>query len=207
MYKKKINSIKPVNQRKKSRIDLSNLKLIFFIIYIKSFSKQSNPERNRGIMFKKLKSQVQEAVTQGLKPLSPSQPSSNAGDLGRSRTNSFSSVTSDSTIPSLFGNYTTPQRKYYPPSDVESEIEDSSYLDSSINLESSSSSSTVTNNYNNEAKKLNKLLDIYKNKFNQLKEAYSESEAEKEKIKVILIIISYLMEKFLIIDVEKIRKY
>jgi hypothetical protein len=31
---------------------------------------------------------------------------------------------------------------------------------------------------------LNKLLDIYKNKFNQLKNAYAEVESEKEKIKV-----------------------
>jgi hypothetical protein len=31
---------------------------------------------------------------------------------------------------------------------------------------------------------MQKLVDIYKNKFQQLKNAYSESEAEKEKIRV-----------------------
>ncbi len=35
-------------------------------------------------------------------------------------------------------------------------------------------------------KKLNKLLDIYKNKFNQLKQAYEESETDKERIKKVL---------------------
>lgn len=78
----------------------------------------------------------------------------------------------------MFGNYTTPPRKYYPPSDVGSDIEDASFVDSPITLQNESPYSS------GEVKKLNKLLDIYKNKFNQLKEAYSESEAEKEKIKV-----------------------
>ena len=81
-------------------------------------------------------------------------------------------MTSDSNSV-IFGNYSAPQRKYYPPSDVESELEG----DISLNDPATSPSS-------NEAKRLNKLVDIYKNKFNQLKEAYNETEAEKEKIKV-----------------------
>ncbi len=85
-------------------------------------------------------------------------------------------MTSESTIPNLFGNYTTPQRKYYPPSDIESELDDSSFLDNG--------SPNNPSPLNVEVKKLNKLVEIYKNKFNQLKEAYAESEAEKEKVKV-----------------------
>ena len=145
-------------------------------------------DHQRGIMFKKLKSQVQDAVSERLNTItgSPSQPSSIAGSTaGRSRTNSISSIASaDSTIPTLFGNYTTPPRKYYPPSDVESEIDDSSMLDTSTGMPSPSS----------ETKKLNKLLEIYKNKFSQLKEAYSESEAEKEKIKVRKILPNFIKQ-------------
>ena len=79
----------------------------------------------------------------------------------------------------LFGNYSTPQRKYYPPSDVESEFDASSSVTSDWSNEQLSPKST-----NSEIKKLNKLLDIYKSKFNQLKNAYGEVESEKEKIKV-----------------------
>ena len=93
-----------------------------------------------------------------------------SSNAGRSRTNSFSSVASDSTQ-FLFANYSTPNRNYYPPSDLESE------LDESVNLDSSP---------NNDVKRLNKLVSVYKNKFNQLKEAYTEAEVEKEKIKVCL---------------------
>ncbi len=98
---------------------------------------------------------------------------------GRSRANSFSSSIGsvDSTIPNLFGNYQTPPRKHYPPSDIgdvsESDLDDSYFTDLPVSPAQQSG----------EAKKLNKLLDIYKNKFAQLKEAYAESEAEKEKIK------------------------
>ncbi len=82
-------------------------------------------------------------------------------------------MTSETTIPSLFDNYVSPQRQYYPPSDIESEMEESYQ-------EPASPGSSM----NMDIKKLNKLLDIYKNKFSQLKEAYAESELEKEKIKV-----------------------
>jgi len=95
----------------------------------------------------------------------------------RSRTNSHSSVASDSTQ-FLFGNYSSSSRTFYPPSDLESEFE----LDS-VHSDSNSASPT-----NNEIKKLNKLVDIYKNKFNQLKEAYKESENENERIKVIFVL-------------------
>jgi DNA repair exonuclease SbcCD ATPase subunit len=139
-------------------------------------------------MFKKLKSQVQEAVAGGLNQLNQlnASPTSNnqhannsdvASTSGRSRVNSYSSVTSDTTT-SIFGNYSTPQRKYYPPSDIESEFE----VDSFSEPNTSGASSPT----NNEIKKLNKLLDIYKNKFNQLKNAYTEVETEKEKIKRVL---------------------
>jgi hypothetical protein len=106
---------------------------------------------------------------------------SNQDASHRSRTNSFSSIASaDSTIPNLFGDYTTPTRRYYPPSDVESEFDDSSLLDTSGGLTSSPGPTA------SDAKKLNKLLDIYKNKFSQLKHAYEESEADKERIKKVL---------------------
>ena len=85
-----------------------------------------------------------------------------------------SSVSSINSI--MFGNYSTPQRKYYPPSDIESDID--------LDADQSNSSSTTQSQPNQEVKKLNKLLDIYKNKFNQLKDAYNEVENEKEKIKV-----------------------
>ena len=73
----------------------------------------------------------------------------------------------------LFGNYSSPNRAFNPPSDFESELEGDS-----VNFDSSPTTG------NNEVKRLNKLLGIYKNKFAQLKDAYAESETEKEKIKV-----------------------
>ena len=93
---------------------------------------------------------------------------------------SVSSVTSN-----IFGNYSTPQRKYYPPSDVESDFEFEA-----LNESTASSSQVFQSpaNNNNDIRKLNKLLDIYKNKFAQLKNAYDEAETEKEKIKVNLTI-------------------
>jgi hypothetical protein len=85
-------------------------------------------------------------------------------------------VASDSTQ-FLFGNYTTPNRTFNPPSDLESEFE----VDNSVNSDSNSISPQTNNT---EIKRLNKLVDIYKNKFSQLKEAYKESESENERIKV-----------------------
>lgn len=80
---------------------------------------------------------------------------------GRSRRDSHSSIASDTTG-FLFTNYTSPSRNYYPPSDIESEVESES------------------------GDRLNKLLDIYKKKYTQLKNAFDENEMEKEKIKVAL---------------------
>ncbi len=135
-------------------------------------------------MFKKLKSQLQEAVNNAASLTvtnhNNNQESDAASQSGRSRKNSYSSVASDSAQSSfLFGNYATPQRKYYPPSDVESDLDASSSVTSDWSNDQLSPGST-----NSEIKKLNKLLDIYKNKFNQLKNAYAEVESEKEKIKV-----------------------
>lgn len=92
----------------------------------------------------------------------------------------------------IFSNYSTPQRKYYPPSDIESDIEVES-----LSNEASPSQTTPPHN-NNDVKKLNKLLDIYKNKFNQLKMAYDEAETEKEKIKVILFLFDIFNNDYLI---------
>jgi hypothetical protein len=93
----------------------------------------------------------------------------------RSRVNSVTSVSSVTSV--IFSNYSTPQRKYYPPSDIESDFEVES-------VSSETSPNQLSPNNSNDIKKLNKLLDIYKNKFNQLKMAYDEAETEKEKIKV-----------------------
>jgi len=155
-------------------------------------------------MFKKLKSQLQEAVNNAASLTIPNhnahnnnQESDVASQSGRSRKDSYSSVASDSVQSNfLFGNYSTPQRKYYPPSDVESDLDASSSVTSDWSNEQISPSST-----NSEIKKLNKLLDIYKSKFNQLKNAYAEVETEKEKIKVrklsvfsfILVLETYLL--------------
>ena len=91
----------------------------------------------------------------------------------RSRVNSISSVTSE-TVNSVFSGYATPQRKHYPPSDIDSEIEACS----------SNESASMSPNANSNVEQLNRLLNIYKNKFTQLKSAYVESENEKEKLKV-----------------------
>jgi hypothetical protein len=149
-------------------------------------------------MFKKLKSQLQEAVNTAASLTvtnhnNNSQESDAASQSGRSRKNSYSSVASDSAQSSfLFGNYATPQRKYYPPSDVESDLDASSSVTSDWSNDQLSPGST-----NSEIKKLNKLLDIYKNKFSQLKNAYAEVESEKEKIKVSRInIVIRILEPF-----------
>lgn len=97
----------------------------------------------------------------------------------RSRVNSFSSVTSDTAQSAIFANYSTPQRRYYPPSDIESEFEaDLPAHDANSSVTSQASPAT------GEAKKLHKLLDVYKTKYDQLRNAYAEVEAEKEKIRV-----------------------
>lgn len=72
----------------------------------------------------------------------------------------------------MFSNYISPNRNFYPPSDLESEE-----IDNEFNSDTSPTS--------NETKQLRKLVSVYKNKFNQLKEAYTEVESEKEKIKVL----------------------
>ncbi|CAF0851109.1 unnamed protein product [Brachionus calyciflorus] len=123
-------------------------------------------------MFKKLKSQIKESVTPVLNSGGSllSSTLETVSNSARSRRDSHSSIASDTTG-YLFSNYSTPSRNYYPPSDVESEVE------SDLN---------DSNQTNNESTRLNKLLEIYKQKFNQLKNAYNESEAEKEKIKKVL---------------------
>ena len=139
-------------------------------------------------MFKKLKSQVQEAVNNAALTLTSTNSVNHQDTTSeintpsvRSRKNSYSSVASDSaTSIGLFGNYSTPQRKYYPPSDVESEIDTSSNAGDWQNDQQLHSPPS----HNSEIKKLNTLLDIYKKKYSQLKNAYGEVESEKEKIKV-----------------------
>lgn len=97
--------------------------------------------------------------------------SSASSIANRSRTNSFSSVASDSTT-YLFNNYSSPNRNFYPPSDLESELNDNenSFVDSTSNSD--------------EARELRKKISVLKNKFTQLKRAYDEVDGEKEKIKV-----------------------
>ena len=139
-------------------------------------------------MFKKLKSQVQEAVNNAAQTLTNTVANNQDNEINtpsvRSRKNSFSSVASDSASTVLFGTYSTPQRKYYPPSDVESEFETSSTTSDWSSEQHLSNQSQSPPNSNSEIKKLNKLLEIYKNKFAQMKNAYAEVESEKEKIKV-----------------------
>jgi hypothetical protein len=91
----------------------------------------------------------------------------------------MSSVTSDGAPSAIFTSYSTPQRKYYPPSDIDSENETDGLSDINSSIASQSSPPLTT-----ESKKLHKLLDVYKSKYNQLKNAYDEVEGEKEKIKV-----------------------
>jgi hypothetical protein len=95
----------------------------------------------------------------------------------------MSSVTSDGAPSAIFSSYSTPQRKYYPPSDVESEYE-TEVTQSSNEATTSFTTSPSSPHSNNETKKLHKLLEVYKVKYGQLKNAYDEVEGEKEKIKV-----------------------
>jgi hypothetical protein len=107
-------------------------------------------------------------------------------------------VTSD-TASAIFSSYSTPQRRYYPPSDIESELEaETSFINSSGDNNNSANSS-VAQSPSGEARKLNKLLDVYKTKYTQLKNAYDEVEAEKEKIKAIFLVylIYFLLVNFL----------
>ena len=69
---------------------------------------------------------------------------------------------------------------------MESEIENDISFAELGNVSYSNTGSPPNANATNEIKKLNKLLDIYKNKFRQLKDAYAETEAEKEKIRTVL---------------------
>jgi hypothetical protein len=144
---------------------------------------QYNNNNSDTEMFKKLRSQVQEVVNKNLGPLSPGSESNydTTSNASRSRADSFSSVTSDSIVP-IFGNYSSPARTFYPPSDIES---DADYNETSFGGDNTiDSSARPSSNNSGEVTKLHKLLDIYKNKYKQLKSAYDESEAEKEKIKV-----------------------
>ncbi|UJR10069.1 hypothetical protein I4U23_014291 [Adineta vaga] len=83
----------------------------------------------------------------------------------RSRIDSASSDISQTQLGNT--NYVSPSRQYVPPSDIESEY-------------GADESDHETNT------KMQKLLNIYKNKFTQLKNAYSEVEREKENLKNVL---------------------
>ncbi|CAF3595048.1 unnamed protein product [Adineta steineri] len=83
----------------------------------------------------------------------------------RSRLDSTSSDISQTTGSST--SYASPPRQYVPPSDIESEY-------------GGDESDHETNN------KMQKLLNIYKNKFSQLKSAYDEVEREKDNLKNVL---------------------
>ena len=97
----------------------------------------------------------------------------------------MSSVTSDSAPSAIFSNYSTPQRNFYPPSDIESELENEQQT-SFIENANMSTISTSSPPSTHEAKKLHKLLEVYKTKYTQLKNAYIEVETEKEKVKKVL---------------------
>ena len=99
----------------------------------------------------------------------------------------------------IFSSYSTPQRRYYPPSDIESELEAETSFINSSGENGSSPAAISTSSTNSETKKLNKLLSIYKNKYTQLKNAYDEVEAEKEKIKVFgFLVFEFVMNSILI---------
>ncbi|CAF1122028.1 unnamed protein product [Adineta steineri] len=83
----------------------------------------------------------------------------------RSRLDSTSSDISQTTGSST--SYASPPRQFVPPSDIESEY-------------GGDESDHETNN------KMQKLLNIYKNKFSQLKSAYDEVEREKDNLKNVL---------------------
>ncbi|CAF4272270.1 unnamed protein product, partial [Adineta steineri] len=83
----------------------------------------------------------------------------------RSRLDSASSDISQTTGSST--SYASPPRQFVPPSDIESEY-------------GGDESDHETNN------KMQKLLNIYKNKFSQLKSAYDEVEREKDNLKNVL---------------------
>ena len=111
--------------------------------------------------------------------------SKTASNAARSRTNSMTSSVSSVTS-TLFGNYSTPQRKHYPPSDVESEIDVDEFTNTNASSNSNSNNqSSQSPPASSDTKKLHTLLNIYKGKFNQMRDAYNEVESEKEKIKVI----------------------
>ncbi|CAF3515661.1 unnamed protein product [Rotaria sp. Silwood1] len=86
-------------------------------------------------------------------------------DNNRSRLDSAASDISQTTT--VNSHYVSPTRNFMPPSDIESE-------------HGGDESDHETNN------KMQKLLDVYKNKFNQLRNAYNETEREKDHIKNIL---------------------
>ncbi|CAF1548479.1 unnamed protein product, partial [Adineta steineri] len=140
-------------------------------------------------MFKNLKEKLATQVTKTNQPFLSSIPSpestSKSKDSGtrtssvtsrddnhetnRSRLDSASSDISQFSV-GHSPNYVSPPRTYRPPSDIESEYggEESDHEGNTRLL------------------KLQKLLAVYKNKFNQLKNAYDEVEREKDHIKNIL---------------------
>ncbi|CAF4325226.1 unnamed protein product, partial [Adineta steineri] len=137
-------------------------------------------------MFKNLKEKLATQVTKTNQPFLSSIPSpdstSKSKDSGtrtssitsrddnletnRSRLDSASSDISQFSV-GHSPNYVSPPRTYRPPSDIESEYggEESDHEGNTRLL------------------KLQKLLAVYKNKFNQLKNAYDEVEREKDHIK------------------------
>ncbi|CAF1116441.1 unnamed protein product [Didymodactylos carnosus] len=90
----------------------------------------------------------------------------------RSRLSSASSDVSQFSIghSSSASNYVSPQRRYMPPSDIESEHEEP----------------TSDHESSEKMSKRQKLLTMYKNKFKQFKDAYDEVERENEHVRSIL---------------------
>ncbi|CAF4681738.1 unnamed protein product [Rotaria sp. Silwood2] len=144
-------------------------------------------------MFKNLKEKLGNQVTKTNSTLLPGNSSSDSVSISRNSNTRTSSITSrddnsennrsrlDSTSsdisqfsvgqsPNASMTYVSPQRTHMPPSDIESEY----------------GADESDHENNTKMIKMQKLLSIYKNKFNQLKNAYDEVEREKEHIKNIL---------------------
>nr|ACI90345.1 golgi autoantigen golgin subfamily a4-like protein [Philodina roseola] len=121
-------------------------------------------------MFKNLKEKL---ATQANKMMIPTAASPESGSGNRtpsiiSREDNLVSIDLMRRMRNI--SYVSPPRQYVPPSDVESEFGGD---------ESDHESST-------KMLKMQRILAVYKNKFNQLKNAYDEVEREKENIKILL---------------------
>ncbi|CAF4958352.1 unnamed protein product [Rotaria sp. Silwood1] len=147
-------------------------------------------------MFKNLKEKLANQVTKTNQTLLPGISSSDSASIARDSDTRTSSITSrdensennrsrlDSASsdisqfsigqsPNASITYVSPQRIHMLPSDIESEY-------------GGDGGDESDHESNTKMIKMQKLLSIYKNKFNQLKNAYDEVEREKEHIKNIL---------------------